>query len=202
MTKSEEIFLNSEHAIDFSKKYCNYITELLSNLDHVTISKIINLFLEAERNNKHIYFIGNGGSAAISTHFACDLGKGTKTQLNKFRTQALADNLSTFTAYANDHGYEHVFSKQLENVLERGDIVVCISSSGNSKNLITAVEYIKSVGAKSVSILGFDGGKLKEISDVSLVVNTPPGEYGPVESIHEIINHLVCSYIYFKLQNL
>lgn len=200
MINEEEIFTNSIDAEEFSRKYCDYFSKLLSSLDHKNVKQIIEVFLEAERNNKHIFFIGNGGSAAISTHFACDLGKGTKNHINRFRTSALADNLSTFTAYANDNGYEYVFSKQLENILGKGDVVVSISSSGNSTNLLHAVEYAKTVGAKTISILGFDGGKLKDISDVSLIVQTEKGEYGPVESIHEVVNHLITSYIYIHLQ--
>ena len=200
MLAENELFSTSKNASEFSVKYCDYVTRVISSLDHDAIQKIIDVFLEAERNNKHIFFIGNGGSAAISTHFACDLGKGTKNHTNRVRTSALADNLSTFTAYANDNGYEHVFSKQLENCLNKGDIVVSISSSGNSQNLINAVTYAKTIGAKTVSFLGFDGGKLKEISDVSLVVKTEKGEYGPVESIHGLLNHLITSYIYQHFQ--
>ena len=201
MIKETEIFTNSKDPAEYSAGYCKYLTELLSSLDHNAVKKIIEIFLEAERNNKHIFFVGNGGSAAISTHFACDLGKGTKNHSNRFRTWALADNLSTFTAYANDDGYEHVFSKQLENVLNKGDVVVCISSSGNSQNVINAAEYAKTVGAKTVCILGFDGGKLKNISDALLIVKTEKGEYGPVESTHAVVNHLITSYIYLYLQN-
>jgi D-sedoheptulose 7-phosphate isomerase len=199
MIKERQIFSSINDAADFSRGYCQYMTELLSSLDHDAVKQIIETFLEAERNNKHIFFIGNGGSAAISTHFACDLGKGTKNHRNRFRTWALADNLSTFTAYANDDGYEHVFSKQLENVLNKGDVLVCISSSGNSKNLLNAAEYARNVGARTVSILGFDGGKLKEMSDVSLIVRTDKGEYGPVESTHAVINHLITSYIFLHM---
>lgn len=200
MVKVEEVFSSSNNFLEYSKNYCDYVTGLISGLDHEAVKNVVEVLLEAERNNKHIFFIGNGGSAAISTHFACDLGKGTKNHTNRFRTSALADNLSTFTAYANDEGYDQVFSKQLENVLNKGDVVISISSSGNSANLLNAVTYAKSVGAKTVSILGFDGGKLKEMSDVSLVVKTEKGEYGPVESIHSLLNHLITSYIYMHFQ--
>lgn len=146
--------------------------------------------------------MGNGGSAATATHFACDLGKGTKTGQHKFKTQALADNLATFTAYANDEGYEYVFSKQLENVLQKGDIVVALSASGNSQNLINAIVYAKTRGALTISLLGFDGGKLKDISDVALVVHTNKGEYGPVEDVHLVLDHLITSFLYRKLSQL
>jgi len=197
--KLDEIFSESKSAAQYSEKYSKYLCELLTKLDHKKVGQIIDAFIEAEKNHKFIYFIGNGGSAATSTHFACDLGKGTKNSNHKFRTQGLADNLSTFTAYANDDGYDYVFSKQLENILNSGDIVVSISASGNSQNLINAINYAKTVGAKTISLLGFDGGKMKAISDISLVIETRKGEYGPVEDIHMVLDHLMTTYIYRQL---
>ena len=176
MNELDKIYSESKNAEEYSRKYCGHLCNLLSKLDHKKVAEIIDSFIEAEKAGKMIYFIGNGGSAATSTHFACDLGKGTKNPLNKFKTQALADNLATFTAYANDDGYEHVFSKQLENLLNPGDIVVSISASGNSANLVNAVNYAKKVGAKTISLLGFDGGNLKDMSDISLVIYTEKGE--------------------------
>ncbi|MBI2547987.1 SIS domain-containing protein [Candidatus Woesearchaeota archaeon] len=202
MTLLDNYYTESRDAVAFSKKYVTYLSEILKSLDHKTIAKIIDHFLEAKNNQKTIYFMGNGGSAATATHFACDLGKGTKTGQHKFKTQALADNLATFTAYANDEGYEYVFSKQLENVLQKGDIVVALSASGNSQNLINAIVYAKTRGALTISLLGFDGGKLKDISDVALVVHTNKGEYGPVEDVHLVLDHLITSFLYRKLSQL
>lgn len=194
----DEIYAVSKDAAEFSRNYCDHLYYLLKRLDHNTVAKIIDMFIEAEKNDKTVYFIGNGGSAATSTHFACDLGKGTKSTTNRFKTHGLADNFATFTAYANDEGYEHVFSKQLENVLKKGDVVVCISASGNSQNIINAVAYAKTVRAKTIGLLGFDGGKLKDQCEVSLVVNNHKGDYGPVEDIHMILDHISTTYIYKK----
>lgn len=201
MNNVSNAFIQSNSAADFSKRYCDYLSQLLKNLDHNKVSEIIDIFIESEKNDKTIYFIGNGGSAATSTHFACDLGKGTKTIINRFKTQGLADNFATFTAYANDDGYEHVFSKQLENVLKKGDVVVCISASGNSQNLINAVEYSKKIRAKTIGLLGFDGGKLKNMCDTSLIIETEKGEYGPVEDIHMILDHIITTFIFMKLDS-
>jgi D-sedoheptulose 7-phosphate isomerase len=195
----DEIYNLSSDAADFSRKYCDHLYDLLKSMNHEDVAKIIDVFLEAEKNDRTVYFLGNGGSAATSTHFACDLGKGTKNLVNKFKTQGLADNFATFTAYANDDGYEHVFSKQLENILKKGDVVVCISASGNSPNIVNAAEYAKSVRAKTVGLLGFDGGKLKDICDVSLIIHNKKGDYGPVEDIHMILDHVITTYIYRKL---
>ena len=195
MNNLDTIYDTSESVHEFSQKYTGYLAETFARMNHDVIERIVNEFLEAEKNGKTIYFIGNGGSAAIATHFACDIGKGTKKSNKMFRAISLADNLSTFTAYANDLGYEHVFSKQLENVLNKGDILVSISSSGNSPNVINAVEYAKKVGAKTISFVGFDGGKLKEISDITLWIPSEKGEYEVVEDIHELIHHLIEAYI-------
>jgi len=195
----DRIFKESKgSAAIYSKKYCDYLSQVIANLDHNKVGEIIDIFLETQKNGRFVYFIGNGGSAATSTHFACDLGKGTKTDNYKFKTFSLADTLSTFTAIGNDDGYDYVFKNQLENLLEKGDVVVSISASGNSKNLVTAIEYANSVGATTVSLLGFDGGKMKDISKVSLVIETPKGEYGPVEDMHMILDHLMTTYIYRK----
>ncbi|MEM0230919.1 MAG: SIS domain-containing protein [Candidatus Woesearchaeota archaeon] len=195
MDTLDQIYETSESIHEFSQKYSGYLAETFSKINHEVVEQVIKEFLNAERMGKTIYFIGNGGSAAIATHFACDIGKGTKKANKMFKAISLADNLSTFTAYANDLGYEHVFSKQLENVLNKDDILVSISSSGNSPNIINAVEYAKKVGAKTISFVGFDGGKLKEISDITLWIPTEHGEYEIVEDIHEIIHHLVEAFI-------
>lgn len=202
MNEVQKIFSKVNSASEFSEKYSEYLSKLLCSMNHDKVAEIIDIFIEAEKNDRTIYFLGNGGSAATSTHFACDLGKGTKTVLNRFKTQGLADNFATFTAYANDNGYDHVFSKQLENVLKKGDVVVVITASGNSPNLINALEYARTCRAKTIGLLGFDGGKAKDLCDTSLIVYTAKGEYGPVEDIHMILDHIITTYIFMKLEGL
>jgi len=198
-----DIYIKCNNAIDFSKKYCDYVSYLLDTIDYQKLAEIIHVFIETEKNGKTVYFLGNGGSAATASHFACDLSKATKDLGHRdYKAISLADNLATFTAYANDDGYDFVFSKQLENLLNKDDVVVCISASGNSKNLINAVLYANKVGAKTISLLGFDGGKLKDLSDHSLVLFTDKGEYGPVEDIHMILDHLITSYIARTLKDI
>ncbi|HYD03363.1 MAG TPA: SIS domain-containing protein [Alphaproteobacteria bacterium] len=196
--KLDEIYAESQNAAEYSKKYSEYLATLILTMDHDKVGQIVDLLLQAQENDKSIFFIGNGGSAATATHYNCDFGKGTKTgdKTKFFKTFSFADNVSSFTAIGNDDGYEYVFRNQLENFLKEGDIVFSISASGNSPNLIKAVEYAKEVGAITISLLGFDGGKLKDMSDIAFVIETRKGEYGPVEDAHMILDHIMSTYIF------
>ncbi len=139
--------------------------------------------------------MGNGGSASLASHFACDLSKGTLQNVHddnekRFRVISLTDNIALMTAYSNDLGYEHVFSQQLKNLVNEGDVVIGISASGNSKNVINAISLAKKSKAVSIGLLGFDGGKLKEIVDLKLWVNKD--NYGIVEDVHSSLQHMIC----------
>jgi len=143
-----------------------------------------------------VFFIGNGGSAATASHFANDISIGTRTGDKKpFRAVSLTDNVAVMTALANDEGYDRMFVDQLRVHMRAGDSLVAISASGNSPNLIEAVDYATSRGATVIGLTGFDGGKLREKSDISLHVPTAKGEYGPVEDVHMIFDHLIGSYL-------
>jgi D-sedoheptulose 7-phosphate isomerase len=143
-----------------------------------------------------VFFLGNGGSAATASHFAVDLGKGTKVRgARPFRALSLTDNQAFLTAQANDEGYDSAFVGQLEGLLRPGDVVVGITASGNSQNLIDAFTFARAHGATTVGLLGFDGGRLLALSDVAVVVRTPKGEYGPVEDLHLVIDHIVTNYL-------
>ena len=129
-------------------------------------------------------------------HFANDLSIGTRTGDNRpFRAISLTDNVAVMTALANDEGYDAMFIDQLKVHFSEGDSLVAISASGNSPNVIVAVEYVKSRGGTVVGLTGFDGGKLRQLSDISLHVATDKGEYGPVEDMHMIFDHLIGSYL-------
>jgi len=195
--KMDEIFETNRKPADFAKQYGAYLSEVLSGLDYQEIGRMMEAVLEARNNGTHIFFIGNGGSAATASHFANDISIGTRVNHTDkpFKALALTDNMAAITAVANDDGYEHIFTKQLQNFAKKGDLLVAISASGNSPNVIQAVQWAKEKGLKVVGLTGFDGGKLRELSDIKIHVQTRKGEYGPVEDVHMFVDHLLGSYL-------
>lgn len=178
----------------FSKEYINNLTYLLNNIDINVLEEIIKMLESTIKSNK-IYIIGNGGSAATASHMANDLGIGLKRRdIISFNIESLTDNTPSITAIANDVGYENIFYSQLKNVIKENDVLIAISCSGNSENIVKAVKYAKSCNAKIIGVTGFEGGYLKENSDVNFHVETQRGEYGLVEDIHMILDHLIYSY--------
>ena len=161
----------------------------------IEIRSFVETILEARKNDSTIFFIGNGGSAATASHFANDLAFGTREYKKPFRVISLSDNVPVMTALGNDEGYEEIFQKQLQVYGKKNDILVAISASGNSPNLIRAFEYASVNNIKTIAIIGFDGGKLKKIADKFIHIPTEKGEYGPAEDIHLIIDHLVGAYL-------
>jgi D-sedoheptulose 7-phosphate isomerase len=137
-----------------------------------------------------IFIFGNGGSASTSSHFCCDLNKGVSYgKHKKFHAHSLTDNMATITAYANDTSYDDVFVEPLKNFLNPGDLVIAISGSGNSKNVIKAVEYANSMGNRTAGITGYNGGKLKQIATLSVNANVNDMEIS--EDIHMILCHTI-----------
>lgn len=187
--------------MDFKKDIRDYITleiETLKKLDVDLINDALNLLLETAKAHKRVYIFGNGGSSATASHIANDFGKGISEYIDdKFRFQCLNDNVPTVMAIANDIGFDEVFRFQLNGVIEPGDVVIAISGSGNSKNVINAVEYAKEQGNKIIGLTGFEGGKLKELSDISLHV--PIKSMQVTEDIHMIYDHLMMSVFYYYL---
>ena len=187
--------------MDFKQDIRDYINceiETLKKLDINAINEALNLLLEAYHNRKWIYIFGNGGSSSTASHFENDFNKGVSESLKtKFRFRCLNDNVATLMAIANDIGFEEVFRYQLTDRIEPGDLVIAISGSGNSKNVINAVEYAKSCGNKIIGITGFDGGKLKQICDISLHV--PVNSMQIAEDVHMIFDHLMMSMFYKHL---
>lgn len=169
--------------------YFNRLTELFKTIKPEAIETFIDLIQRSLERDAQIFFIGNGGSAATASHFANDLGG------LGYRVQSLTDNVATITAIGNDFGYENIFVNQLQNHLRRGDLVVAISASGNSPSIIEAIHFANKVGAYTVGLTGFDGGELRQICWTSVHVPTHKGEYGPVEDLHMIFDHLIMSYL-------
>ncbi|OGX23497.1 MAG: hypothetical protein A2Y03_04955 [Omnitrophica WOR_2 bacterium GWF2_38_59] len=184
--------------MDFIK---NYLKDLKNKLDELPIDKIEELaaILEnARKKGKKIFISGNGGSASTASHFACDLGKGTvkdhhDIKETRFQVISLLDNMATYTAYSNDFGHDHVFSQQLCNLVQPGDIVIVITGSGNSKNIIKAVETAIERKAITIGFVGFDGGILKPMLDHYIHVYSD--HYGIVEDVHLILAHMISYYL-------
>jgi len=175
---------------EFIHAYLNSINKIMADLDIENVSKVIETIKEAHINKKRIFVIGNGGSAATANHFVCDLGKNAiKDDENRFQIISLSSNVSCITAYGNDVGYESVFVEQLKNLMQLGDVLISISASGNSPNIIKAVEYAKKKNGIIISLTGFKGGKLKEISDLN--INVSSDSYEKIEDIHLILMHII-----------
>ena len=163
--------------------------ETLDKLDKNELNKALNAILTARDNKKRIYTMGNGGSASTASHFVGDFNKGLSLDREKkFRLQCLNDNTATVMSLANDVCYEDIFYEQMKNFVEAGDVVLAISGSGNSMNVVKAAQYAKEQGATVIGLTGFSGGKLKELSDIKLHV--PIDNMQVTEDLHMIFDHL------------
>ena len=176
------------------KEYVSDLDKQLKGIPFEKLQKFIEVLLQAYKNNKNIFIIGNGGSATTASHFSCDLGRGTVRNLNdksekRFKVMSLATNIATMTAIANDISYDEIFSQQLLNIMSKGDVLIAISASGNSKNILNAVEDAKKAGLIVLGMTGFGGGRLKDISDYSIIVKS--SSYGVVEDMHLILQHII-----------
>lgn len=184
----------------YLKSYIGYLTALLAGLDYQMISKVAECFLRARTRGATIFFIGNGGSAATASHFAQDLGEvGRKTKTAPFRAISLCESVPFMTALGNDYGFDRIFADQLNNLFKKGDILVAISASGNSPNIVETVKLAKKKKGITVGLVGFDGGKLAKISDFVIHIKTKYGEYGPVEDAHMILDHMITTYFCLRL---
>ncbi len=191
-----KMYKSSKNCQEYMEQYGQYLAGLLSTLNHKRVSKVADCFLKARNRNATIFFTGNGGSAATASHFAQDIGEiGRKANVKPFKTMCLTESISCITALANDYGYDGIFTHQMENLFKKGDILVALSASGNSPNIVEAVRLAKKLKGTTVGFVGFDGGKLAKICDYVVQVDTPKGEYGPVEDIHVILDHMISTYL-------
>src|SRR4029079_18192330 len=165
VNKLESIYAERPEAGEFADGYLFYLSEILAKLDRDQIAKFIDALLDTQRRGATVFFLGNGGSAATASHFQNDL---TRWRENPIRVASPTDNVAVLTAIGNDHGYEQVFRMQLENLLQRGDLVVGISVSGNSPHVTHEMEYAASKGATTVGLTGFDGGRLAAMVDINV----------------------------------
>jgi len=177
----------------FIKHYAHELVQAISSVDLASVEQAVEWFREARNAGRHIFVCGNGGSASTASHFVCDLLKGASyDRAARFRIMALNDSLPTLTAYSNDVGYECVFLEQLKNFAQAGDLVVAISGSGNSPNVVRAVEYANATGCRTLALTGRDGGRLGPIAQLS--INVPVPHMGRIEDAHMIVCHMIGYY--------
>ncbi len=179
-----------------SQKYFAMYQRVIASLPHGAIRETIDELLRAYEDRRCVFIFGNGGSAALASHFACDLGKGTVTPNNghkRFRVIALTDNVPVMTAWANDSSYERIFAEQLQNFVAPGDVAFAISASGNSPNVVQALEVAREAHATTVGLTGFEGGKMKNLCDVCIIV--PSDNMQIIEDFHVGVTHAVFSVV-------
>ena len=187
----------------FTKEYLEEIKKILDSMEEDLINKIDKLasvLRKARENKKTIFIMGNGGSASTASHFVGDLSKGTIIEgFPRFKAVALTDNIPNMLAWANDVGYEEIFVEQLKNLMEPGDVVIGISVSGNSMNVIKAIEYANRNGGLTIGLSGCDGGRLLKSAQGN--IHVPSFYTQKVEDIHLLIEHLLTSLIREEEQN-
>lgn len=184
---------------DFITEFSKESITAIESLPHDEIAKALNLLQGVYERDGRIYIFGNGGSWAIAGHWVTDFNKTVFSHhldkhKKRFRISRLPATEEELTAWANDIGYDMVFAGPLENVLEDGDVVIAISSSGNSTNIIKAVEVAKKHKVPVIGLSGFDGGKLNQLADIKILVPTTKGEYEVVESTHDTVMHMMTKY--------
>lgn len=185
-----------------AREYLERVRGLLDELPEQS-DRLVETLFRAFEAGRTIFLAGNGGSAANASHFGQDLAKGTLADLRaerRFRVISLADNVGFITALANDAGYESVFEQQLRNLARPGDLLIAISGSGNSPNILRAVEYAKSIGMTTIGVTGFDGGKLRRMADEA--VHVPVEDMGMCEALHAVVFHLAMTQLRSRLSAL
>ncbi len=177
----------------FPSLYKADVLQAIETIDLEKVGQAIEILVQARDQDRRIFVCGNGGSASTASHFVCDMVKGASFRRDKrFRIMALTDSLPTITAYANDVSYDCVFVEQLKNFAEPGDVVMAISGSGNSPNVLQAIEYANSIGCRTIALSGRNGGKLGPLAQLNLQASHP--HMGRIEDVHMIVMHMICYY--------
>jgi D-sedoheptulose 7-phosphate isomerase len=174
-----------------ARQYFEELQGVVTALPHCTINQIADELVTANESERMVYLFGNGGSASLASHFACDLGKGTAycNGGKRFRVLAFTDNIPTMTAWANDSNYEDIFAEQLRNFVQPHDIAFAISGSGNSNNVLNALALARGAGARTIGLAGFQGGKMKSVCDICVVV--PSDNMQIIEDLHLAMAHSI-----------
>jgi D-sedoheptulose 7-phosphate isomerase len=179
--------------MNFAETYKNDLTKTIDSIDVDKVQQAIEMFLQARAADRQVFVFGNGGSASTASHFVCDMVKGASfNRASRFRIMALTDSLPTITAYSNDVAYDAIFLEQLKNFARPGDLVMGISGSGNSPNVLRAMEYANSIGCNTIALTGRDGGKLAGLGKLN--VHVPNVHMGRIEDAHMIVCHMICYY--------
>jgi D-sedoheptulose 7-phosphate isomerase len=174
-------------------RYLGRLQKGLDGLPRERLNELGEILLRAYRNDKQVFVMGNGGSSSTASHMAADLAKNTiGANMRRFRIMSLNDNAAIVTALANDLGYENVFSEQLTSLIRAGDVLIAVSASGNSPNILNAMRYARTRSAEVVGLLGFDGGQAVALADLAIIV--PSSDYGVVEDLHLVINHMLVDF--------
>jgi len=190
--------MKTNQTLSHINNYFEKLSFLLKSLDRQAIDNAIQIIYQAYQADHQIFIIGNGGSASTASHFCCDLSKGLlghkgDRKVKRAKVISLTDNIALMSAWSNDTCYEDVFIEQLKNLLNKEDVLIGISASGNSENIVRAIDYAKKNDAKTIGFLGFNGGRLKDLADC--VILAPENHYGRVEDIHLILEHLISEII-------
>ena len=188
--------------ISNARQYFEELQSVVTTLSHDGIEEIADVLVRSYEAGRTVFLFGNGGSASLASHLACDLGKGTAycNGAERFRVLALTDNLPTLTAWANDSSYEDVFAEQLRNFVRPRDVAFAISGSGNSKNVLNALQVAREAGAITVGISGFQGGKMKALCDICVVV--PSNNMQIIEDLHMAMAHSIFRIVYSRMSRL
>jgi len=177
--------------MDYKKDIIGYFDKLKQTIDRTSIddlNTLMNVLVNAKNSDRHIFIMGNGGSSATASHYVCDFNKGVSLNLEKkFKFICLNDNLPSIMAYANDMSFDDIFVEQLKNFLRKDDLVLGISGSGNSKNVLKAIEYANQNGAITIGLTGYDGGQLKKM--VRYGVHIPVNDMQITEDLHMVLDH-------------
>ena len=175
-------------------EYLDTVSKLLAEVSREDIKKLVNLVMDAYQSGRQVFVMGNGGSAATASHLCCDLQKGVGgVGPKKFKVMALTDNVPVITAWANDADYSEIFARQIETWVAPGDLVIAISGSGNSPNVIKGVETANAKGAITAGLAGFQGGKLAQVAQHSIVVHSDNMQH--IEDVHAVLCHLIMRYL-------
>jgi len=195
----------SENDMKILMDYVEHLKKTVDLINLEQVNKISEILSRAYRNDKSVFIIGNGGSASTASHFASDLGKGTLERYydmhkKRFRAYSLTDNVVLMTAYGNDLDYNNIFAQQLRNLIEKGDVLIAITASGNSENILRAIDLANKQGATTIGFLGFEGGKAKDMTDHSIIVKSE--NYGVIEDIHLMLEHMICQNLKDVVKNM
>jgi D-sedoheptulose 7-phosphate isomerase len=172
------------------KSYMNDVVQTIGRTSPATVDRIVQVLMQAYESSRMVYLFGNGGSAGLASHFACDLGKGAANGSDKrFQVLALTDNVPLITAWANDARYEDIFAEQLRNFVRPDDVALAISASGRSPNVLRALKVAREAGAYTVGLTGFQGGEMKNLCDLCLVI--PSDNVQIIEDLHLSVTHAI-----------